>query len=194
MTNIKIKYYAIFIIGLLIVLLFGFSGKFLIVDEQPVKSDVIIVLGGDIGRIEKGVALYHEGLAPYIMVSDGGSRNHPSTAEADKMIKKAKELGVPSSAIIQELRSQSTYGNAVYSLDLSKSHNFHSALIVSSDYHMLRTKLTYEHIFSNSGIRLTYCAAESSFKPDFNLIDTQTTKFKASEYIKLIGYMVYYHI
>jgi len=44
------------------------------------------------GRIEKGVELFKAGYAPFIMV----------------MMNKAIELGVPSPAIIPELRSQST--------------------------------------------------------------------------------------
>ena len=34
------------------------AGNFLVVDEKPEKSDVIIVLSGGEGRLEKGVALY----------------------------------------------------------------------------------------------------------------------------------------
>jgi uncharacterized SAM-binding protein YcdF (DUF218 family) len=190
----KIKFYLFIFICMITVLFFAFSGRFLVINEQPLISDVIIVLGGDIGRIEKGVELFKAGYAPYIMVSDGGTRNHPSTGQAEKMIKEAIELGVPKTAIIPELRSQSTYGNAVYSLDLIKKYNFRSALVVSSDYHMLRTKLTFEHIYRNSGIKLIYCAAPSSFNPNLSLQSFQSIKNTVSEYIKLIGYIIYYHV
>jgi uncharacterized SAM-binding protein YcdF (DUF218 family) len=190
----KNKFLVYILIGLIAVLLFAFSGRFLVINEQPQKSDVIIVLGGDDGRIEKGVELFKAGYAPYIMVSDGGTRNHPSTVQAEKMINKAIELDVPKTAIIPELRSESTYGNAVYSFEFIKKYNFHSALVVSSDYHMLRTKLTFEKIYSNSGIRLTYCAASSTYDPYFNFKNFQSIQFKVSEYIKLIGYFIYYRI
>jgi uncharacterized SAM-binding protein YcdF (DUF218 family) len=190
----KIKFLIYILIGLIAVLLFAFSGRFLVINEQPQKSDVIIVLGGDDGRIEKGVELFKAGYAPYIMVSDGGTRNHPSTVQAEKMINKAIELDVPKTAIIPELRSESTYGNAVYSLEFIKKYNFHSALVVSSDYHMLRTKLTFEKIYGNSGIRLTYCAASSTYDPYFIFRNFQSIQFTVSEYTKLIGYAIYYRI
>jgi uncharacterized SAM-binding protein YcdF (DUF218 family) len=192
-SNIKFLIF-IFISFIITVLLFAFSGRFLVINEHPQKSEVIIVLGGDSGRIEKGVELFKDGYASYIMVSDGGSRNHPSTEQADKMIKKAIELGVPKNAIIPEIRSQSTYGNAVYSFELIKKYNFRSALVVSSDYHMLRTKLTFEKVYSNSGIRLTYCAASSTYYSYFILKNSQSIQFTVSEYLKLIGYIIHYRV
>ena len=48
------------------------AGNFLVINDKPEKSDVVIVLsGGGIERIEKAVELYKEGFAPYIMLSNG---------------------------------------------------------------------------------------------------------------------------
>ena len=52
------------------------AGDFLVINEKPEKSDVVIVLsGGGIERIEKAVEIYNKGFAPYIMLSNGQEDN-----------------------------------------------------------------------------------------------------------------------
>ena len=55
-------------------------------------------------------------------------------------------LGIPKNQIIQENQATSTYTNAVYSLSLMKKHQFNSALIVSSDYHIRRVRWCFEKV------------------------------------------------
>lgn len=47
--------------------------NYLISEDQPVKSDVIIVLGGEAGgeRTEKAVTLYKSGVSHQLLFSDG---------------------------------------------------------------------------------------------------------------------------
>lgn len=49
------KKWIVFVGILLFLMAFNSAGDFLVVDEEPVKSDVIIVLSGGAGRLEKGV-------------------------------------------------------------------------------------------------------------------------------------------
>lgn len=54
------------------------------------------------------------------------------------------EAGVSESQIINEPYDTSTYTNATNTLRMMQEMGLHSAIITTSDYHMLRTKLIYE--------------------------------------------------
>ena len=69
---------------LFIMMIVKSAGNFLVVDEKPEKSDVIIVLSGGEGRLEKGVTLFKEGFAPYLLLSNGS---------VDQLYERALQLG-----------------------------------------------------------------------------------------------------
>ena len=62
-----ILYLFAFVLFCPIVLLVG--RPILVVDEKPMKADVIIVLSGDSGRLEKAASLYKEGYASYVLLT-----------------------------------------------------------------------------------------------------------------------------
>ncbi|QGS69364.1 YdcF family protein [Oceanobacillus sp. 143] len=125
--------------------------EFLVISEEPKKADVIIVLSGGVGRLEKAVELYHAGYGDYLMLSRA---NVPGmTAE------RAIELGVPKKRLILEEKATSTYNTGIYTKDLMENNQLTSAIIVSSDYHMRRTKLSFERVFKDTEIERTYVAS-----------------------------------
>ncbi|MCF8568434.1 YdcF family protein [Alicyclobacillus tolerans] len=129
---------------MVLILIFWFltAGHFLVVNQHPVRSSVIIVLGGGGGERElQASKLYKEKYAPYVVLSDGGTRWNPSTFAGKIEIASLKTYGVPGTAIIPELHAQSTYGNAVYTKSIMIQHHFTSAIVVSSSYHMRRAQL-----------------------------------------------------
>lgn len=67
---------------LFIMMIVKSAGNFLVVDEKPEKSDVIIVLSGGEGRLEKGVALYKAGFAPFLLLSRLIVRTSPTVRYA----------------------------------------------------------------------------------------------------------------
>lgn len=84
-------------------------------NHQPVPSDCILVLGSNDVRVaERGVQLYEEGFAPWLLFS-GGLGNFTKglwdEAEADKFAKIAYERGVPQKAILIENKSTNTGEN-----------------------------------------------------------------------------------
>ncbi|WP_188687879.1 YdcF family protein [Pullulanibacillus camelliae] len=192
----KIKRMLLLLMALLVVIGFFGAGPFLYINEKPVHSDVIIVLGGGAGEREGlASALYKEGYAPYVMVSNGGARDHPTPEVAELEMGWLKADGVPGSAIIPELKAQSTYGNAVYTEKMMKKHGFKSAIVVSSSYHMRRSHYIFQKLYKGSGIALHYKGAKT---PHYNPTWWWTTeagwKNTISEYIKLVGYIVLYGI
>lgn len=125
----------------------------LIIDEKPVKSDIIIVPEGqEFVRAYKAAELLHDSYSETekIIVSPINETNAQSYLE----------FGIEEEQLIPETKATSTYENAVITLEMMNERGLDSAIIVSSDYHMLRTKLIYERINDNNyNFDLTYVAA-----------------------------------
>ncbi|MFH1626104.1 MAG: YdcF family protein, partial [Pseudomonadota bacterium] len=58
----------------------------------------------------------------------------------------ARDLRVPSDDVIVEKKSNRTYENAVRVKEIMDEFGFEDALLVTSSHHMLRAKLTFEHV------------------------------------------------
>lgn len=149
--------------------------------DTPEKADVIIMLGGgDAGRMEKAAELYHASYADYVMITPESADIYPQSTEF------ALELGIAEDAIIEEYKATSTYTNATESLMLMDEYDFDSALVVTSDYHLKRSKMIYDRV-SDGQYDLKYIAALGA--------DGETWKEKSysdriwfSEFYKLWGY------
>lgn len=173
---------------LLIGVAFVFAGCLLVVDEPPEKVDVIVVLAGDRGnRTQKGVELFRQGYAPQIIMS--GAIVYDQTTIAELMKRHALRLGVPEQSVILEPYADSTYENAVYTKKIMHQHDFGSAIIVSSDYHMRRVKYLFTREFRGTGVRLVFCPAQDpAFNPRQWWSSNKSMMTTVSEYIKLAGY------
>ncbi|MCH6266013.1 YdcF family protein [Neobacillus citreus] len=167
-----------FVLLLIIVLFSGFGKKYLIVDEEPKKSDVIIVLSGGPGRLYKAAELYKKGYSDYVLLS---------RAYVDGLYPEvAQNLGIPINNLIFDENATSTYTSAVYSKNLMEIYEFNSAIVVSNDYHMRRTKLSFDRVFSNTGVEITYVATKSL--NDYWFLNKVEFKRIFTEWIKLVGY------
>ncbi|WP_165980617.1 YdcF family protein [Macrococcus carouselicus] len=140
MKRIKLMYvlivflfFIIFIIGESIIFPAG---------ESAEPSDIIIVLNGDTGRLEEAARLYHKGYGEKVLltpVTDDKFNNFLS-------VNKATELGIPETALIIDYEATSTYQNAVIAKNVMIEHNFNRAVIVTSDYHVKRTRLVFNRV------------------------------------------------
>lgn len=57
--------------------------------DAPKQADVIIMLGGDVGRLEKAAELYKEGYSDYVIISPEIETIRSQSTEY------ALELGIP---------------------------------------------------------------------------------------------------
>lgn len=152
----------------------------MIVNERPEKSDVIIVLSGASGRLNKGAELFKKGNSDQLMLTN--SNDSGTTA------REAIELGIPEDKLILEGRAISTHTNALYALEKMKEQQLTSAIIVSSDFHMRRTKYIFNKVYKNTGIKLTFVA--SPYLRNGLLMkgwEIQTIFF---EWVKMVGYLL----
>jgi uncharacterized SAM-binding protein YcdF (DUF218 family) len=142
-----------------------FAGRFLVYEDPLKHADAIFVLAG--ARAERwleGVDLYHEGIAPRIVLS-------PGRLEAAELVLRAKHVNLPSDAelarsAILQLRVPA---DAVSVLDgsvdntaqeaaalhrLASSQRWHTVVVVTSKYHSHRAAFAFQREFGGSGVEI----------------------------------------
>lgn len=135
-----------FRIGLAVFLIAGSIGaiawyypeKFLCVDSGPVRSEVIVVLGGGTHeRPVRAAQLFQQGVAPRIIISGAG----------DDGINRQLLLqnGVPPGVIETEGKSMTTRENALFTIERLRAENVKSVVLVTTWYHARRALKTFEH-------------------------------------------------
>ncbi len=165
-------------------LFFREAGNWLVIRQQPIKSDVIIVLSGGVGRLEKGISLFEEGYGKYLMLSNFKEWTRGRSRSI---------MHLPVSAIIVEEKAHSTYTNALFTKELMLRYNFKSAIVVTSDFHSRRSKLIFDRVYANTGISLNYSTAETRhFQPDKWWDNKYSRRTTYREYLKYAGYALFY--
>ncbi len=123
-------------------------------DTQQHRFDVILVLGnpanddGSIApigrsRVQEGIRQYRAGAAPRLLLTGGAVKNQ--FAEANVMRQFALSQGVPATAIFVETQARNTLQNAYYSYKIMQSHDWTSAMVVSSPSHLRRASLIFRY-------------------------------------------------
>jgi len=171
------------VIFLLIFFFFFTAGRFLTLTQLPKQADAIIVLSGGQERVEKAAELYKAGYAPSIILSNAKE----STSSSGDMLQTAFNLGIPHDAIFTENAAESTYQNAEFTLPIMKEHDFKSAIVVSSDFHMRRVKLLFYSVYKKSEIELTYVGSTSGYNAKRWWSDRKSRETTFNEYVKMIG-------
>jgi uncharacterized SAM-binding protein YcdF (DUF218 family) len=141
-------------------LLRAFAGWW-VVDEAPLKSDAIVVLGGDsikATRVRRAVELYQQGWAPRIVLAGGLIRTYLS--EGSLMKKDAEAFGAPDSALeVVESDAGSTIEECAVITRYAAERNFHRVLIVTSDFHSRRAQAVYQPAMQNRGVEAIMISA-----------------------------------
>lgn len=187
-------------------------------DELP-QAEVLVVLGGGMAsaqyprstvevnsagdRVIYAAWLYHQGVAPHILVSGGAIPwLEERTSPAEDMSQLLLMLGVPEEAIWQEDQSQNTYENALYSREVLAAQGIDRIVLVTSAMHMPRAVGLFEHQgFEVIPMPTDYSVTEISWRhlwePNianqvFNFFPTvhnlQDTTVALKEYLGLLVY------
>lgn len=182
------KSIVILLVAIMLIGAFLEAGNFLVEDELPKKVDVIVVLAGDKGyRTEYGVKLFKEGYASKLIFT--GGEIYKDVTAAALMKKHAVDLGVLEKDIVLEEKADSTYENAAFTKELMLKNKFNSAIIVSSNYHMKRSKMLFDRVFKDTNINLIYCASNDQyFNPNKWWASNKSVMITFNEYLKFIGY------
>lgn len=126
------------------------------------KADVIVVLGGATepalyprpevelnaaaDRLFHGASLYHEGIAPHVLLSGGDIDflTLSTTSPAEDMAQVMELLSVPRTALWLQGNSQNTYEDALYSCKMLKEKGTKTIILVTSAMHMPRSVGVFE--------------------------------------------------
>lgn len=145
--------------------------------DMPEHSDLIVVFAGDNGRLEKAAELYKLGYGKKVLFT-------PS--QNDLTTQAAVATGIPASAIILDRQATSTYKNAVVTLDVMKKNGYKKALVVTSDYHIRRSRFILNRL-NEDGYEINIVGALNTKEQHW----TERSNANAiwwSEFRKLMGY------
>lgn len=151
--------------------------EFIFLEDLPEKADLIIVPGNTWPQpARRAEALYHEGMAPYIVVSGRYSKGQQTFAgaacegdrykgaymtEADFLTDVLIREGVPETAVLQERKAEFTLENARYIRKLleEKKMTVKKALICCQAFHARRCRMYFEYVFQDTDVEFLMCPA-----------------------------------
>jgi uncharacterized SAM-binding protein YcdF (DUF218 family) len=146
----------------------SFIGESWIVNESMDHADAIIVLSDDnfyADRVTRAAELMREGKAPVVVAS--GRRLRPYAGIAELMQHDLIERGVPKEKIIVFPQdADDTRDEALALLPLVRQKNWHSIMIVTSNYHTRRARYIFRHIFPQDVELAVVSAHDGDFDPE----------------------------
>ena len=143
-------------IGFLALVLFGglywfrtpilvLAGKWLVVETSLQAADLVIALGGSRERQDKAVDLLKQGFAKRILFT--GSDFRPIDYAC---------LSIGHQGIEPSMVAYRTYDEALVTKKVMEANGFQSAIIVTSPYHLRRTRLIFIRVFGDNAVRLMF--------------------------------------
>ena len=154
-------------------------GHFLVFEQEPQKSEVIVVLNGrDTERSLATVDLYNEGYGNLIVFARGSKQ--PGCEEFYKRVGKElysktflqralEAMGIPEKSVkLIGNGAASTYDEAKATKRFLEENGYKSILVVTSKWHSKRAYLTFKSMFKNDKkINITcYPSKYDTFDPD----------------------------
>jgi len=140
-------------------------------DQNEVRhADVIVVFGAAEyaghpspvyrARLEHGLALFQQGVAPYI-ITTGGQGDDPTYTEGGVGRSFLVSQGVPESRIIAETQSDDTSESSERIAGIMRANDMKSAVVVSDGYHIYRIK----QMMARQGIDQTFGSPRPLARP-----------------------------
>lgn len=197
----------ILLLFLIWIILAPFLATNLIVEKPLETADAILVLGGShtyLERTNKAAELYRKGAAAKIYLTDDGEQAGWSHAEQRNpwFVELARDALIANGVAAENIEIlQPQVSGTIYEARLlaekAKSTNLKSILIVTSAYHTRRALATFERAFAenNPSATIGIIAAPPGIQtpaPRFWWLSAFGWQIVAGEYVKSIGYWVYY--
>jgi uncharacterized SAM-binding protein YcdF (DUF218 family) len=109
--------------------------------DEPGRADAVVVFaGGDGERQEEGVRLVREGVAPVLVISDGGEPDAPRAR-----LCRERPAGLRLYCFTPD--PATTRGEARRFAELAEREGWRSLVLVTSTYHVLRAGLLLERCY-----------------------------------------------
>jgi len=174
------------------------AAEALVVSEELARADALVVLAGSdayVERTARAAALYREGRAPLVYVTDDGERGgwspelerNPSFAE--RAVWELERGGVPRGAIeVLPPPVLSTHGEAVLVRMCARQAGRRSLLLVTSGYHTRRALWTFRKEFEGEGVAVGVASAGQRPSPGAWWLSPRGWRAVAGEYVKMAYY------
>jgi len=102
-------------------------------------------------RMDLAISEYYKRTAPLIVTSGWDYRKDSYIKIADAMKNYAIEKSIAAEDIITELHSRDTVGDAIFTKkNLALKNNWKKLLVITSDYHVQRTKEIFSFIYGKN--------------------------------------------
>ncbi len=211
-TEKKSKRLSFVILSLLafIIVLFVFSGKimttlgqWLVLDEEPVKSDVVVVLNTGAGwypRVMEAAALYRKGFAEKVVVN--GNRKTQIQRKLEGMglerccpwsehgLRVLALLGVPRDAVIT-VSAEDAYDTVSEAKAVGQTlidSGVSSVIVTTSKYHTRRSHHIWQYAFPGQFTVCTVAASNDPYSPQSWWKEGRQIRWVMAEY----GAWIYY--
>jgi uncharacterized SAM-binding protein YcdF (DUF218 family) len=143
-------------------------GESLVVEDPLEHADALIILSDDnffADRATRASELFRQKLAPVVVAS--GRRLRPSAGIAELMEHDLVERGVPKDRIIRFPHDADNTREETYALlTLVVAQNWHSVLVVTSNYHTRRSRYIFQRVFPASVRVRVASARDGGYDPD----------------------------
>lgn len=176
--------------SIVVLILLGLTALYFNLDvgETPQTSDVIIVPEGARDRSYKASQLLNEGYSTSNQIIASPATD-PQGFDARPAYYSS---GVEDDQLINEDQASSTWTNATNTIDIMEEEGWDSAIIVTSDYHMRRTRLAFERASKDLDMDFTYVSSyRNNDGEKVTYHDNSNGRFQARREVwKYIGYFL----
>lgn len=158
--------------------------QYLKLDQSLQKTDALLLLGSSDLRVgERAAELYHQGIAPLLIISGGIGRMTDGVfeqTEAETFAKIAMDAGVPRDAIVLEDQSTNTGENFRFTQQVlaEKSISLSSVTLVQKPYMERRAVATCQTLWPDVAVQVT--------SPQYDFLDYCSALHPSSEVINLM--------
>ncbi|MEZ5818003.1 MAG: YdcF family protein [Hyphomicrobiaceae bacterium] len=155
--------------------------------EDP-RADAIVVLTGDEDRIATGVRLMVEGRAQRLLISGV----HPTTRVPTELKRRIHGADAKRQALVRCCvdighEATNTSGNAAEARRWALSNGFHSLIVVTSSYHMLRSRTEFSRVMPDIELVSYPVRTSRNLNLEAWWRHWPTGRLLAGEYIKFLG-------
>jgi uncharacterized SAM-binding protein YcdF (DUF218 family) len=168
------------------------AGAFLIIADELTPVDAIIIMGGgDEGRMDEALELYRQKYARLIILTETGEREGEfDYLQSFDLRIQLLNNGIPSGNILitdSEVSSTLEEGEAVK--QLLERRQIASAIIVTDPFHTKRTSIIFNDVFFGQDKRIYYRPVTPSWYNSRTwFLSADGWKFTILEYLKLAAY------
>jgi uncharacterized SAM-binding protein YcdF (DUF218 family) len=174
------------------IVLWGMGGVLIIADRLQPADAIVVLSGGSNERIKYAANLYRDGLGEYLILTETGISYPGNPKVATQYARElAIDQGIPEEYILApETVVDSTVDEAQIVRSTAESSDFSRLIVVTDPYHTFRTRLIFQSVFRDSGIKIMVHPASGHW------YDSSTWFLSRSgwnttmlEYIKIIGFI-----